>query len=324
MRRKKLIFCIVLPGLIIVGCRKRLVEPTEDASAQTKLMACLHLAVQQGDIALIRSLIESGGDVGARNEDGCTPLHTAALHGQTGAARILISEGADVNAEDSGGFTALHRAARRGRVETAKLLIEAGANLNACRNEGWTPLCTASLSDREGMVRLLLAHGAQVLPGDTRENECLLRFAVRHGWADLAENVLAGGANANAVDYGRSGTSLLVDAIIRADEDVTRLLITHGADVNQKDHFGMVPLCYAHHSNQHVIRLLLENGADVNAPGVLHTVVAAGEKAFVELFLAYGADVNVKDYRGDTLIDEAAGRGHKDIVDLLRRYGTTP
>jgi ankyrin repeat protein len=37
----------------------------------------------------------------------------------------------------------------------------------------------------------------------------------------------------------------------------------------------------------------------------------------VELLLNAGADVNLKDYNGDTALIYAAKRGHIDIVELL-------
>ena len=48
------------------------------------------------------------------------------------------------------------------------------------------------------------------------------------------------------------------------------------------------------------VQSLIAGGCDVNAPGVLHWAVEVNEKEIVELFLAHGADINVKNDNGET------------------------
>jgi ankyrin repeat protein len=55
---------------------------------------------------------------------------------------------------------------------------------------------------------------------------------------------------------------------------------------------------------------------------VIHLCIAQpfkGNKEIVELLLANGANVNIKDAGGRIPLDEANRRGHKDIVELLRK-----
>ena len=304
---------------IAFGCRDKGGATSDPQGREDMQIARLHLAAREGDLELVRSLVADGCNINARNEDGCVPLCTAAAYGQTKVAEFLISRGADVNAEDLSGVTALYHAASRADTATVALLIKAGANVNAGK-DGWTPLYVASLADQGEVARVLLASGARVFPGDTLQNRTLLCSAVRHWLRDIAEEALAAGANANVMNAQRSSRSLLADATICGDEEMARLLIEYGANVNLKNEWGMRPLCYANRSNANVIRLLLDNNADVNLPGVLHAAVSAGEKEIVELFLAHGADVNVKDHRGSTALDEAVNRGEQEIAGLLRKH----
>ena len=77
-----------------------------------------------------RLLIDSGAEVDATDENGCTPLHWAALNNSLGMARLLLDRGADVDARTENGWTPLQRAAGtfpKSRA-VASLLIEKGAN----------------------------------------------------------------------------------------------------------------------------------------------------------------------------------------------------
>lgn len=48
---------------------------------------------------------------------------------------------------------------------------------------------------------------------------------------------------------------------------------------------------------------------------------AAGELRLIELLISKGVDVNAKIKQGRTASDLAEARGHKDIVQLLRKHG---
>ncbi|BFD47618.1 MAG: hypothetical protein DMENIID0003_06920 [Wolbachia endosymbiont of Sergentomyia squamirostris] len=74
---------------------------------------------------------------------GSTPLHIAVQMGDLVIVKYLI-EGSNVNAEDNNGYTPLFYA---GDLETTKYLLEKGADLvengasmNDKDNEGYTPL----------------------------------------------------------------------------------------------------------------------------------------------------------------------------------------
>jgi ankyrin repeat protein len=307
----QLAFILVLTG---VGCKgKRGTVSTRESKAMTPAIR-LHLAARNGDVELVKSLITGGCDVDARDKDGDTPLGTAATFGQTQVAEFLISKGADVNARDPNGFGALDVAHS---ADVARLLIAAGAEVGPRAlyvNAGWR--------DKD-VVELLLAKGARIDPSAVRDNEMLLRFAVEHRLQDLAGKLLANGTNANVVDHGRTGMSLLAAAVNNGDKEMVMLLIAHGADVNRADDFYQRPLDYASYAYKDVAELLLAHGADVNAGGLLHDAAARGDKVIVELFLAHGADVNAGADKGETALDEAIARGHTDVAEILRKYGGT-
>eukprot|EP00117_Sycon_ciliatum_P008109 scpid26798/ scgid10953/ Protein phosphatase 1 regulatory inhibitor subunit 16B; CAAX box protein TIMAP; TGF-beta-inhibited membrane-associated protein len=73
-------------------------------------LTVLHQAifVRQG-LALLQLLVRHGGDIGVRDEEGCTLLHTAAMVSSTSIACWLINEGANLAALDKEGHLPMDR-----------------------------------------------------------------------------------------------------------------------------------------------------------------------------------------------------------------------
>ena len=119
----------------------------------------------------------------------------------------------------------------------------------------------------------------------------------------------------------------LHDAARDGDIDQVQLLISQGADVNEKNRMGWTPLHTAiRNRRQALIEPLIAKGADVNAKDnsgqtPLHVAVYIGQKDAVELLIAKGADVNIMGGRGDNALSLAKKRGNTEIIDLLLKHG---
>jgi len=122
-------------------------------------------------------------------------------------------------------------------------------------------------------------------------------------------------------------SQLLHDAARDGDIDQVQLLISQGADVNEKNRMGWTPLHTAIRNRQQaLIEPLIAKGADVNAKDnsgqtPLHAAVYIGQKDAVELLIAKGADVNIMGGRGDNALSLAKKRGNTEIIDLLLKHG---
>lgn len=114
------------------------------------------------------------------------------------------------------------------------------------------------------------------------------------------------------------------------DGDIARvkLLISNGADVNEKVN-NVTPLHRAsERGHKEIVELLVQNGADVNAKGnqnwtPLHLAATWGKKDVAEILIAKGADVNAKDLDGRTPMWWAQTKRRYQIIELLKKKGDT-
>ena len=92
------------------------------------------MASQEGQVEIVRMLIEHGADVTSRNEDEETPLHvvsnpfSAKSWRFARVASILLKHGADVNAKNVDGLTPFRLASQRGFEDITDVLLEYGAD----------------------------------------------------------------------------------------------------------------------------------------------------------------------------------------------------
>ena len=165
----------------------------------------------------------------------------------------------------------------------------------------------------------------------TQDDGTPLHYAARYGHKDVAELLLAEGADVNAKDdFAHTPLHHAAQAPIQRSAATVELLIAHGADANAKDYFVKTPLHYAAQSPTNrsaaTAELLLANGADANAKDLfsktpLHYAAISGDAFVAELLLAKNTDVNAIDREGVSALHDAIKKGHRDIAEILKKYG---
>ena len=85
-------------------------------------------AVDSGDAALVRTLVEAGADAKMANDYEVPPLAEAARTGNLEMCEILLKGGADPNAAPAG-FPLLYGPVNENHPEVVKLLLASGAKL---------------------------------------------------------------------------------------------------------------------------------------------------------------------------------------------------
>ncbi|NXW79859.1 ASB10 protein, partial [Hirundo rustica] len=202
----------------------------------------LHEACAAASADCVRLLLSSGADPEAVSEDGYRPLHLCKSSDSIECVRQLLQHGASVNSQtEEENDTALHVASRHGLTEHVQLLLHHGAELEVKNKEGQTPLNAACAQrhqpqdmDRYYRVcQLLVESGASVNTAD-RDRQHPLHLACKNANAQIAELLLARGANVNVMNYGGNTAlhNILQVAAYKLEhrpELVVRALLNHGA-----------------------------------------------------------------------------------------------
>jgi ankyrin repeat protein len=259
----------------------------------------LLFAARSGDAASARLLLDAGADVNDTVADGLPALTLAAYSGHGDVAAVLLERGADPNAAAIG-FTALHAAVLRSDAALVRALLARGAAADAAMTKGTpmrrtsqdydlpaalipsTPYLLAARFLEPEIVPLLKARGADP------------QAALRDGTTAI---MLAAGVGASATQ-DRRGV-----ALIDGDRAASEALVLR------------------------TVEALLETGAAANASNqsgetALHAAALAGFTRVVTRLVVAGAQVNVKNVRGQSPLSLIAKReDRKTTADLLRSLG---
>jgi len=168
-------------------------------------------AAQQGNKALVRTLILQKANINASQADGMTGLHWAAMNGDAAIAQMLIDAKADLNPLTRlGSYTPLYLAAQNGNSSVADILLRAGADLNRTTSTGVTVLMAAAASGSTQMVDALLTKEADVNVRENVRGQTALMFAAASNRGDVIRLLIKRGANietvSKAVDPGCGST----------------------------------------------------------------------------------------------------------------------
>ena len=110
------------------------------------------------------------------------------------------------------------------------------------------------------------------------------------------------------------------------NEKIVKLLLDHGAEVNEKFN-GLTPLLLASSNNHSLVaKLLLQFGADVNAQNQdgrssLLMAVRNEHSELVSLLLSHKANMEIVCRRGLTCLSFICAKGNLDIIEMLLQNG---
>ena len=147
---------------------------------------------------------------------GATPLMRAAKNGDVTLMRVLVDRGADPNRMTRAGMTPLlfamapaRRKSASDALEAVKICLDGGANVNAANDNGETPLHVA-VGQSDGLVRLLAERGAE-LDAKDKQGRTPLDVALGIGGAGAAGGRGGrGGRGGGNAGGSREGTAALL------------------------------------------------------------------------------------------------------------------
>ena len=263
---------------------------------------------------------------------GSTPLLFAARSGDAESARLLLEAGADANDALADGLPALTLAAYSGHGDVAAVLLDRGADPNAAAI-GFTALHAAVLRSDATLVRKLLARGAA--PNTAMTKGTPMRrtsqdfdlpaalvpatpylLAARFLEPDILRALHAGGADPRVTMRDGSTALMLAAGLgLPATQDRRGVALIDGGRVAAED------------LALRTVDAVLEAGAAagaVNQAGdtALHAAAAGGLNRVVSRLVIAGAEVNVKNGRGQSPLSLIARReDRRATADLLRSLG---
>ena len=250
-------------------------------------------AVQNQDIAAVRSLLAHHADANAAQGDGMTPLLWAAHNDDLESAKLLLHAGANVKAVNRYGVSAMTEAATNADAEMLELLLKAGADANTSLPEGDTALMLAARTGNVPAVTVLLDHGAKVDAKENWHGETALAWAAGENHPDVVRLLIAHGADKDVFTthviwpemkkdaaqvmskYPAGGLTPLMETARQNAYEAAEALLQAGANPNLRDPNKLSAMLIAI-TNTHwdLANLLLEHGADPN-DGSLEEAVEA-------------------------------------------------
>jgi ankyrin repeat protein len=225
-------------------------------------------------------------------------------------AKILIEkDGVDVNCRDSRGARPIHKACSSANIQLVNYLIEKGAEINCIDLAGKSPLHEACISryDRKDVVKRLLELNAKVDYLDQDKNT-QIHVAIISRKFEIAEMLASHYENLNLFNiFKESPLHLAADF---GPKSLLEKLIELGCEVNTKDINEKTLLHRAVTSNSiDIVDLLLSKGANTNVydknkeTPMLIAIKRASGLPFVTSLIRHGADLNFKDTKGKTALE---------------------
>ena len=282
-------------------------------------------AVSEVHPTVVKMLVDRGADVNARSKF----VPSATGRGFEGATPVDSKPGQAPEEHSSGLLTPLMFAAREGDLEIARLLVASGADVNAIDGDGKDVLGLAIFNGSYDVASYLIDQHAKVNQADAQRFTPLfwavdrrnMETAPNFPWVvttdplPLIQKLLDNGANPNALVNNtprarmRDGSPRIVfaTALMRAafsgDLELTKLLLTHGADPK-----------IVSRDNETVLMAAAGTGF---IPGYSKGRTAAERLEVIKLLVDLGQDVNAADNYGITALMVAANFGDAPIVQYL-------
>lgn len=265
----------------------------------------LHVASQEGDLAMVQCLLKKGSNIISQNRSGQTPLHLAVENNRKKVVDFLIQEGARVDFKNEQGSTPLHLAT------------------SYEHSSSWIPFDDEEPRDTSPLtvVKSLVQKGKAMVSSKNTLNNTPLFLAIRNNYEDVALFLLESGADIHAQGF-------LHAAVAKKNMKLIQALISSGVDINKINRDGRTAFHGVVTSGRLRLQgeiswtdyLNFEEEAKVN----LSEVVSWSGLKMARYFIENGADINIQEeWNGYTPLHLAVLDHNLDMVNLLIENGAS-
>lgn len=267
----------------------------------------LHIAAQNGDLDIIKILVNNGADVHARNRQGSKPIHIAAREDHAVVVEYFLASGFNIHDEGAALNSLLHYAVSTGMIKSAKYLIEQNADVNKLNVNMSRPIHLAAEHGSKDCVMLLLQNGATYNCSDKLK---------RKPW-ELSSN--------QDIIHLLVSTDKLFAAVKRNSHLEVECAVNEGAFVDARNTDNATVLhhaCWKGYSE--IAKILLKSKAnpsaiskDGNTP--LHYAAKFGHLEIVKILLSNGAVHDATAATGKTPLDLTDNQGIASLLQLIKQ-----
>lgn len=306
---------------------------------------------------VIELLVKEGLDVNEKDEEGKTPMHYAA-EGHPEVIEKLKKLGARVNerSNDPWRETPLEHAISVAEVESIKKLAEVGADFKMVNNKGMSLLhyaltqrnntevllktlidCGAPLDVQDAygtplvhvaaspflpssIIPLFIKSGADV-NAKCRDDHTPLHVATKMGNKRMVEELLKCGAKLDMKTATEKKTPLIIATELVLN-DIIRVMVKHGANVNERFINGWTPLHIASLIHLPEFQRVNRERATKGLPP-LSSIPATTAPTSIPTLLQLGAKIDSQDDSGNTPLHLAYFHGNMGAADKLRQAGAS-
>jgi ankyrin repeat protein len=317
----------------------------------------LGMAIDRGQLQIVQFLLSAGANPHG-GSTSTTALGLATAQGELEMIQMLLSSKVDVNAPVAAdGWTALLAAVKNGHYSIVKLLVTAGANVNVwSRNETAIllaakgeereiyqylyPLVNTAIrlcADRDAEQLLSAAHKRRI-----RAQNWLVEKFINMATAGNLDEVRSSIASGVEIDeFCAKGHNALMAAAYYGHQPVVNILLEAGSNPNLLSDgedglgYGMSALMFVASSffasnRDTIAKLLITGGADVDRQSekgktaiMFAAIAGSGYRACVEILIAAGANLNLRDNRGHTVLSLVAAAENYPMFNLLLQAGAS-
>ena len=223
---------------------------------KTKLNLLLIQACKNGDINMVKKLIDKGANINYRDKlESRTCLIWAIYKKNETLINFFIKNSIELKFNKNIYLNnAIELASRLGHLKIVKYLVEHGANVNTMNREGQTPLNSAARWGNIDIVKYLISKGADV---NLKKSFTALMNAAENAQYAIVKYLVEHGANVNLQD--EIGETALIKASSRNFFEIVKYLVEHGANVNIKSDTNRTALNQT--NDIRIIRYLVSKGA---------------------------------------------------------------
>jgi ankyrin repeat protein len=279
----------------------------------------LDYAISNSDGMMIRFLLENGSSVNHKNSSNRTILQNCAIEGSYKNFQILMYYNPDYDLKDNYGQTVLFDAVEGGSLKLLVDVINHVENLDLLDEKKETVLFSAVMKEDSRLAEALVKYGIN------------LNVLNHHSQNVLFNAVLLGSYNIKLIKMMIEKGLNINQLNVNGDNILDEILYIQSLFKVAKDELvGKYKIINQNRNYPELVKVFIKNGLnidklDINGDTTLEKEIEEKNYENVEFLLECGANVNLKNSQGRTVLSKEILKGISNyrMIDFLIRNGAS-